>query len=199
VIPRLSLKVLIFCGLGGGSMLLFYEHCSSVRFFDDMVTNEYFLKLINIIGEIMEILIFVGLVIGVLFWIRPFVENADPKKNPIQAGLKKMSEGMLETVDAVGKETTNSVAEYKYERKFEKGNVLSGRYDIQIDMNQKNYKASINYFGGPNSFDIDLFTELGSDVDVWDGLSDSEKNKLNSKIRDYVRALRHSVGLSNEE
>jgi len=147
----------------------------------------------------MEILIFVGIVIGVLFWIRPFVEDADPKKNPIQAGLKKMSEGMLETVGAVGKEATNSVAEYKYKRKFEKGNVLSGKYDLQIDMNQKKYKASITYFGGLNSFDIDLFTEIGSDVDVWDSLSDSDKYKLNSKITDYVRDLRHSVGLSNDK
>lgn len=146
----------------------------------------------------MEILFFIGTVIGVLFWIGPLVENADPKKNPIQAGLKKMSEGMLETVDAVGKGTTNSVAEYKYKRKFEKGNVLSGQYEIQVEMNQKRYRTLINYFGGPNRFDIDLFAEIGSDVDVWDKLSDDEKYRLNSKIKDYVRDLRISVGLDNE-
>lgn len=147
----------------------------------------------------MEILFFIGAVVVAIFWIHLFVENADPKKNPIQTGLKKMSEGMFETFDAVGKGATNSLAEYKYKRKFEKGSILSGQYEIQIDMNEKIYNALIIYNGGSNWFDINLLAEKGKNIDLWDTLSDHDKYKINSKIRDHVRELRASIGLSNNE
>jgi hypothetical protein len=148
----------------------------------------------------MEILIFfIGAVVGVLFWIGPFVENADPKKNPVRAGLKKMSEGMIETVEAVGKGTTNSLAEYKYKLKFEKGEKLTGNYNFLVRLpNHKSYEVLINYSGGINRFDIENCVEKGEYTDILDSLTDSEKHQLNQEIRTQIRNIRASIGLNND-
>lgn len=76
----------------------------------------------------MEFLIFFGIFVGVIFWIGFFVQDADPKKDPIQSGLKKISDGQKETFEAIGKSITNTVEGHKYKKKFAKGELLSGTY-----------------------------------------------------------------------
>ena len=148
----------------------------------------------------MEILFFIGSLIGILFWIRPFVERADPKKNPIQTGIKKMSDGFFEAASAVGKETNDSISNYKYKKKFEKGDQLTGNYNFLLTLqNHMSYEILINYSGGTNHFDIESCVEKGECIDIWETLSDGEKHQLNQEIRTQIRNIRDSIGLNNDD
>jgi hypothetical protein len=77
----------------------------------------------------MEFLIYLGIFIGIIFWIGFIFEDADPKKNPIGAGLKKISEGQSDTFEAIGKLVDNTVREHKYNK--EKKNFVSIATEIK--------------------------------------------------------------------
>jgi hypothetical protein len=144
----------------------------------------------------MELLIYFIAFMGVIFWIGLFVQDADPKEDPIQSGLKKIADGQSETFGAIGKSVTNTVESYKYKKKFAKGELLTGKFILQVDISGKEWEAHINYRGGINSFDIDFVGPLESKVDSWEILTQSEKYSLHSQIQDHIYEMRLKAGLS---
>jgi len=138
----------------------------------------------------MEIIIYLGIFVGIIFWIRFFVEDADPKREPIQAGLKKLSDGQTETFEAIGKALKNSVDGYKYKRKFEAGEKISGDYIIPINLEEVQWEVHVKYRGGLNSFDIERLAGTGDNVDVWSGLTEGQKYSIIKQVQDYFHSMR---------
>ena len=143
----------------------------------------------------MEIIIYLGIFIGVIFWIGFFVEGADPKKDPIRAGLKKLSDGQSETFEAIGNAVNNSINGYSYKKKFEAGEKISGNYIIKITLGEDQWEARIKYRGGLNSFDIEQLCVCGSNIDGWDKLTDRQKSSVISQAQDHFHNIRIKVGL----
>ena len=143
----------------------------------------------------MELLIYFIAFVGVIFFIGLFVQDADQKEDPIQSGLKKISDGQSETFEAVAKSITNTVEGYKYKKKFTKGELLSGKFILPVVISGKEWEAHINYRGGINSFDIDFIGPSESKVDAWEVLTQSEKSSLHSQIQAHIHEMRLSAGL----
>jgi hypothetical protein len=145
----------------------------------------------------MEFLIYFIAFVGIIFWIGLLVQDADPKEDPIQSGLKKISDGQSETFEAIGKSVTNTVEGYKYKKKFAKGELLTSKFILPVHISGKEWEAHINYRGGINSFDIDFIGPKESMVDSWEILTQIEKSSLHSQIQAHIYEIRKKAGLTN--
>lgn len=105
------------------------------------------------------------------------------------SGINKMIEGLNEVAESPT-EIAGNIRAWRRER-------LSGKYVVTIEKfgsHPTNMVAHITYFGTSNTRDIDHVAYEGQTSDIWDDITQGDRNYVSAEIQDFLNDMQIKKG-----